>query len=599
MLLDFGLHRPYFSIGSSRCTDFLTRCYQNINNVLHKAIEYAGCPHSEKLIAKRCILGRQCLDNCGHSEIYLLEMRYSRPQAQAAREIALAVSSDEDEDEFKLDGVKKVDAKSAFRGTAKATNPRLSKKGLVRSPQKERRYHDDYDESYLRDDDNDSRREAFENRPSYTVANAMAERKVKPNGKPNYPKEKWVAPAPAVDKRERSLDTDDGYLEDYSNYGKYIIDEKSLFKTKYGEEDDRYFPDILNRNSSESGVARWRSEDEEDEEKEEPDWDMGLVDKSMQIAIVPAEAEEAEDATITSMEMVHFNPMQAKVLAVEDRVPVKTNKVVSFEELDNDGGEAQRQTNEKALGKLTKRFRGTALRRWMMRRPMAGNQKRTSESESLSEEEEFEFDRHGPIERIDEEEQEESPLIEGGSSASYEEAAEYERQLQYQFRKKENARGRPLRPMYPVYYSDDEEDKAAAALNVEQKSFPKGTNKPQWRGLISRFFVVQEPEPLPWEEGEDTNGSKRFLMRSFYKEKRRSVEDLPFPKSESFDNSLVGIDRYRLDGLPQLRPKYASGTSPSSSRVANKFAAPARPKRGSRKTKKKKGSVRKSRPVLS
>jgi hypothetical protein len=379
-----------------------------------------------------------------------------------------------------------------------------------------------------------------------------------------------VPPASPVEERRNSesgnnsINSEDDYLQDCSIYGKYQIDKKSLVESKFRDKvyDERYgIPAIQSNNSSEDGIARWRSSDEEDDEDDEnePDWDMRL-DRSMKIKIMPIEPDD--DATMTSLEMIHFNPGQTKVLAPEHRVPAKS---VSFQDIDvtdlpRTKRKPDRTKKEMRLGKRDHDMDSSDSGAPIGRRTIST----ISDSNSFSEEDDVEYlpKRRGLRLRkvIEEVEELEEPSITGGSSASYDEEMDYERMRQRQFRRADKARRRPLRPMQPVYYSDDDEEEDGNNIDfavVDKKSL-KREKKPK-RGWLQKLFEGEQSEPLSWDGSKEEIPDKGGLFRRAitgvdHKQKQRSVQDLPFPKSESWDDSLVGLDKYQLAEVSQKNP---------------------------------------------
>ena len=526
---------------------------------------------------------------------------------------------------FETGGIQKVDAQDAFRGTARGVSPRKGRSRDKRAVA-ERRYHDP-PRSHRRNALDDGREPPNGNRgesPSRHmldiphITSTSTGSIVKPDGKRIYPKEKWVPPASPIENRinsesgKISLDSDDGILNDYSKNGKYKIDKKSLMESKVlgGAYDGRYdVAPILSNNSSEDGIAKWRSYDEEeDEDGDVPDWDMSL-DRSMKIAIMPAEPDD--DATLTSLEMVHFNPQQAKVLAPEHRVPGKS---VSFQDCDIDDDDDD-DVKEKSFKSEREKKRGMVSPNKKKRSPSSSrgrrvglrvdrknfrqhNQKRDrtfstlSDSNSYSGEEEEEEAFEPTMRRgrritdvIKEVEKEQEP-----SSGSYDEEMEYEKERQLQFRQLDKQRRRPLRPMEPVYYSDDEyENEYEFKPTSADTSSQKEETKTPKRGWLQKLLKKSPPEPLPWDEGQEDNQDEKGIFRR-QKQKPRSVQDLPFPKSESWDDSLVGLDKYQLEGM--THPISRAAVAPRLPTVS--LSVESRSKKSSRPTKKGLGQKLKS-----
>ena len=437
--------------------------------------------------------------------------------------------------------------------------------------------------------------------------------KVSPaTGKRQYPKEKWVRPPPPPALHElpranseagfNSLDSTDEYLKDYSRFGKYQIDKRSLmqprFRDNYREDDDeRYgsFGSPLRSHSSDDDIAMWRSADECDDMDDEdgPDWDMSLMkDIAHSVAIVASDT-AGEDETLGSLELVHFNPDKVQVLSHEHRVP---GKPISFPDTTKDQGTLESKSKRASIMRVRKQNRRRRMKSktylpdgfitQKSKKDVRGARTMSSLSGSTS------FDgskgfakiligrgkyRHNIASLLDEDDDDDDEDYDGDyddciSAASTGSSGSLPLETQEKFRKQRRAehrrkiwKSRAADTLSLLSFRGDSSSRASS----HQNTAPLHHNKPARRALptasssihgreskassitrsISKLFSrskkKEDDDRLPWEE----RGKEGILQRAantiLQSHQRRTVEDLPLPKSDSFDSTFAGRDKYQ------------------------------------------------------
>lgn len=378
------------------------------------------------------------------------------------------------------------------------------------------------------------------------------------------------------------------------------------------DDDDRYRAStpLVRQNSSDDEIAMWRSEDEEDDDADNDnadndggDWDMNL----MPVDIIMQREEDDDAATLNSMEMVHYDPKNVQVLTAEHRFdpqersmsnpygrrnnkqalnPVTLNKPTSFIQRlkTSHFSQKKKMTITPPQGRNPSGFKKRSKTR-----PVVPTKGRTmsSVSGSGSEEEDDDGDddeTHTSFPSLldeDYDDEEEDDDIDGEdedgnyddllndnlsscSSGSLSEGAQEE----YRKERRANHRRQAWKSRWDrltfiprfskntkdheeneeEYSSDEDEDDSIFYTETDTvEAELKGQTKGRPR---------KEQEPLPWEDS-NTSSPKNKNRSFFGKKQRRTVEDLPFPRSDSFDTTLLHTsDRYRdiFDDLDVLKP---------------------------------------------
>ena len=440
------------------------------------------------------------------------------------------------------------------------------------------------------------------------------------NSKRKFPKEKWVKHTAAESDsgaQKSSFESMADYRKRCSQNNKHPIDKhiteepriryhSNIEQREEIVEDDRYrsASPIRSRGSSEDGIAQWRSSEDEDDKNSGDDWDMKMEDPALAVIMVPnSGGTDSDTATVTSLEMIHFDPQRVQVLGTEHRF--HPHGAVSF------------QSNEESLAKNKKKgSKAFWSKRLSKSRFLAQNKKETHSGKhapsrptkgrtmsSLSnsgssgsfdsdddnddvtrESCEIEQSRAASKNRakvslldeeLDEEEDEDPQSDCSASSGSLSEGE----QKRYRKERRAEHRRRLWKKRWELFVptmskhieeEEEEEDSRCGDDNIppttittpyqtpsarysapEQKS--SQTNQKASGGLLS-FLRRNESPPLPWEEDKPESSHGLFGAK---KKQIRSVNDLPFPRSESLDGSLLEVrDKYRdiFEELEVLKP---------------------------------------------
>jgi len=404
-----------------------------------------------------------------------------------------------------------------------------------------------------------------------------------------------------------SLDSTDDYLRSYSKYGKYQIDKHSLIAPRYNDNDDQVYnkdvrylssPAAFRRSSSDDDVARWRSADEDDDsEFDSPDWDENVEirdDVAVDVLEASAHVFSEDEGDLTSLEMVNFDPKNVQVLTSEHHV-LSTQHRGSFEE----ENEIAHKISKRMMKSQRRYGRGRVKPdeiEVLQGRDGRGARVLSSishsgsfpESASKSTRNSSASHRHEMQgmasliddemdEELDEELESEADYSDELSDADYgEELSEasgssgsFSLHAQMQFRKKQRAEHRRrLWKKSAVDFLLFRSTKGGTDSRKKSLADPPGVRP---TGSVSRksptstmvkkrgvfgFFGGRnatngshdEADHLPWEDQPTANTSKlHFFMQKLRGEQQphRSGDDLPFPKSDSFDASLASHDKYR------------------------------------------------------